>query len=244
MKITSTCLILSLICAASPAPVFGQDAAPPKSDDLKPAAFYVPPPPPTATEMRALLDGVMLPSGYWREWTQVGPNAEIGGTISGPDQFEINFWLMTPIGRIPAPGQAQFSSYASTLKKGKHKWAREQYISDELVELTLSADNNLAVTYPNRGLNLTCSIKDSSQLAEALVIMLSVTNYERRLSWEDAEKMLGEGGVKSATMLHTGTVFLNMADGSTYTTRQPTDDALFKCLRALGKEDQIPVAVD
>jgi hypothetical protein len=151
---------------------------------------------------------------------------------------------MPPAGRIAAPGQAPFSSFASTLKKGKHHWSREQYISDELVELTLAADNTLAVAYPNRGLNLTCSIKDSLQLAEALVIMLSVTNNERRLSWEAAEKMLGEGDVKSATMLHTGTVHLNMADGSTYTTRQPTDGALVKCLRALGKEDQIPIAID
>lgn len=236
--------MLGLICSTSPSPLCGQDVAPPKSGDSKPAAFYVPPPPPTAAQMRTLLDGVLLPSGYWREWTQAGPNGEIGGTISGPDQFKINFWITTPAGLIPGPGQAQFSSYASTLKNGKHQWSREQYISDELVELTLAADNTLAVAYPHRGLNLTCSIKDSSQLAEALLIMLSVTNNERRLSWEDAEKMLGEGDVKSATMLHTGTVFLNMADGSTYSTRQPTDDALVKCLRALGKEDQIPIAVD
>ena len=249
MKIFFTALLLGLVCVVSIFLVSREDvpqAIPAAIPEAIPAANYLAPPPVAATPdtMKARLDGVLLPSGYRLEWAPVGPNGEVGGKISEPGNLEISFWLSPPPGHLVAEDQTPFVSLASTLEKGEHQWAREQYISDELVELTLAADNTLAVTYPNRGLNLKCSIQDASQLAEALVIMLSVTNHERRLSWEAAKEMLGGGDVVSTTMLHTGTVFLNMTDGSTFETRQPTHGALLKCLQALGKEDQIPVATD
>lgn len=268
MRITSACLLLGVVWAVSSSPMFGVEVVPRKpqnaqpetakpenakpetakpetatSDVPKPAGFFVPPPPPTADEMRAQVDGLLLPNGYRREWGPASPAGHIGGTITGPDKFEINFWLSPARGSRRGDDQPEFSSYAATLKEGKYQWSREQYISDELVELTLAADNTLAVAYPGRGLNLTCTIKDSAQLAEALVIMLSTTNRERRLSWDDAEKLLKGENVSSLTKFHTGTVRLHMVDGSTYTTRQPTGDALNKTLRALGK-DRIPILMD
>jgi hypothetical protein len=254
MRINTACLLLGLVCAVSSPAIFGVEVIPrkpetaqpeaPKSEVPKAAAFFVPPPPPTADEMRAQVDGILLPNGYRREWGPDAPDGAIGGTIAGPNKFEIHFWLTPARGSRRGPDQPEFSSYAATLKEGKYQWSREHYIGDELVELTLAADNTLAVAYPDRGLNLTCSIKDSAQLAEALVLILSATNRERRLSWDDAKKLLKGEDVRSLTKLHTGTVRIHMVDGTTYTTRQPTGDALDKSLRALGKEMRIPIAVD
>ncbi|QDU29417.1 hypothetical protein ETAA8_45270 [Anatilimnocola aggregata] len=222
----------------------GQDAPPPKLDvPRKPAAMYVPPPPPTTDQMRAEMNGLFLPSGFQHE-PLLSPNGEVGGLITGPDKFKIAYWVMPPFGSRLAPGQVAFESLAMKLKAGKHQWSREQYVSDELIQLTLASDNTLAVSYPNRGVNMSCNVNGPGQLSDALLMALSITNTVRRLSWDKAKELFEKGGVKSCTMFHTGVVFIHMADETRFETRQPSSGALIALIRALGKEDKIGIATD
>jgi hypothetical protein len=244
MKTTSASLVIVLF-GLSCGTFFGQNAPPPKADAPRlPAALYVPPAAPTTDQMRAEMHGLYLPTGFKHEPEPISPEDEVGGLITGPDKFKMAYWIAPPVSSRLAPGQVAFESLALKLKEGKHQWSREQYVSDQLVQLTLAADHTLAVSYPNRGVNFSCKVNSPGQLSDALLVALSITNNDRRLSWDKAKELFEKGDVTTVTMLHTGVVFIHMADGTRYETKQPSSGALVALIRALGKEDEIGIAMD
>ena len=239
MKITSACLVMSLfgtMAGLSPLALGQEDPPPPEVDAPKTAGFYIPPPPPTTDQLRAKLNGLSLPAGFQHSPEPIGSDGEVGGVITGPRKLEIYYFVL-PTGQYRlAPGQVYFSSEALRLKEGQHQWSREQYIGDELVQLTLATDNTLAVSYPGRGVNMMCDVNG--------LVTLSIPNKDRRVSWDKARKLIERGDVKSVTQLHSGKVFIRLADETEYQTQEPNIDDVIKLIRALGKDDAISIATE
>lgn len=218
---------------------------PPKAGiSERPAGFFVPPPPRSTEELRAELRGLTLPDGFQDRPAPASPDGRAGGVITGPGKLEIHYTVAPTYWHELADGQVHFTSEASAIAAGEHKWTREQYIADERVQLALAMDETLAVSYPDRGINFVARVDGLSQLTDTLLVAFSISNQERSVSWAQAKKLIASGDVDSVSKSFTGLVFLNLVDGTTAKTRQPSDDAVVKLIRALGMDDKISVATD
>lgn len=238
MRIILAILVIGVfgILAALPEQTFGQAPAT--------SALRVPGPAPTAEELSARMNGLSLPTGFQHVAHPPSPIGEVAGLITGPGNLELAYSILPPADSVQTQDDAHFSSDAERLKRGKHQWYREQYIGDELVQMGLSVSNFLVVSFPGRGINLNGRVNDLGQLADALVVTLSITNRMRRISWEEAKKLIENGDVVSVTQFHSGQVVIRMADEGEYRTQEPQIDDVIKLINALGKSDKIGIATE
>lgn len=201
--------------------------------------------PPTATpgylELPEALGGISLLPGFKATNMPPGRHGEFWGGISGPNGMEIQYsiWPVRP-GNGPRTS-GDFVSDAARLAEENRQWFREQYIGDALVQIALSNNDQLMVSYPSIGVNMQVAINGPQQLADALLIMLSVPNQNRHVAWAEAEKMIRLGDVKSVTQFHSLTVIIRMGSGMTYKTKEPGIDVVLDVLKRCGKYDKIGI---
>lgn len=241
MKTCSACAVLTLFVflGGFPSVAVGQDA--------RPAAMYVAPPlgpPATAAQMRAKLEGMSLPAGFRHKPSPPNSTGEVSGVITGPEKLEVRY-RVAPTGKHElAQGQVYFTSEAMKLKTGEHRWAREQYVGDELVQLTMAMDNTLVASYPDRGINMSAQVNGPGQMADALLLTLSIPNRTRRLSPDELQKLIESGKVRSVMVLSFSPAIVNLTDDTTAEIFQLRDNELVKFIRSIDKEGKIGIAMD
>lgn len=229
------------VLASLPLVALGQDPEPVRP---KPAGYFVPGPARTSEQLRESVSGLSLPVGFHGRISPDSPTGQVGGFITGPEKLEI-YYNVAPTGAYQlAPSQAYFSSTAREMKEGEHRWSREQYIADERVEITLNMDDTLAVSFPGRGVNFISHVKGMGQLSDVLLVAFSITNRDRRVSWDEAKKLIASENVHSITKLHTGAVTIHFEDGTTCYTQDTPDDDVVSFVRKIGKAKKIGIALD
>jgi hypothetical protein len=187
------------------------------------------------------LGGITLPSGFMFVPKRGGACSVYGG-IAGPGKLDITYSVWV----IAQPGQPRHSGHFISQAKtiGDKRWYKERYVNGELAELAISQQGLLVVSYPRRGINLEAVVNGEGQLTDALLIMLSIPNTTRGLSWEDALTVLEKGDVQDVGQFHSLGVVIRMANGVEYRTREPKIDAVIDVLKRLGKLDSIAVATE
>ena len=195
-------------------------------------------------ELPEKLGGISLLPGFKATTMPLGRHGEFWGGISGPNGMEIQYsiWPVRP-GNGPRTS-GDFVADAARLADEHRQWFREQYIGGALVQIALSNNDQLMVSYPGIGVNMQVAINGPQQLADALLIMLSVPNQDRHVTWEYAEKMIRLGDVKSVTQFHSLTVMIRMGSGMTYQTKEPGIDVVFDVLKKCGKYDKIGIITE
>lgn len=198
----------------------------------------------SAGELPEALGGMTLLPGYRIVPRPPGRHGEVWGSIVGPTNLELDYsiWPVAQFGQPRTSGQ--FVSDAQRLAKEHRQWFREQYIGDELVQIARSNTDRLMVSWPGRGVNLSANVKGSQQLSDAMLIILSIPNDTRGLSWQDAVSVIQHGDLKSVTQLHSLTVYLNMKSGIRYRTTEPRIDEVINVLKKFGKDNDVGVMTE
>ena len=119
--------------------------------------------------------GMQLLAGYQHQPLQ-GIDSIVGKIVK-PNGLEIFY----EIGRVPKPNAqfrlgGDFSDRPKKLSETQRKWYREQMVGGEPVHLAYTKKNVLMVSYPKRGINFHVPVKNADEMAEALLMMLTVPN--------------------------------------------------------------------
>lgn len=97
----------------------------------------------------------------------------IVGRISKPKGLVIQY----EIGRVVKPGAPRlggdFTNQAKAIPMAELKWFKEQRIGEQAVNVALSKQDVLFVTYPDSGVNFTVTVKTPEELADALLMLLT-----------------------------------------------------------------------
>jgi len=195
-------------------------------------------------ELPEKLGGISLLPGFTATDGPPGYHGEVWGRISGPEGMEIQYSIW-PVREGKGPRTSgDFVSDAARLAEEQRQWFREQHIGSALVQIALSKQDRLMVSYPDMGVNMSVAVNGPQQLADALLIMLSIPNQNRHVAWAEAEQMIRLGDVKSVTQFHSLTVMIRMSSGLTYQTREPNIDAVFDVLKKCGKYDTVGIITE
>ena len=220
---------------------------PPTAPPPEPLGPPTAPPPESGegyNELPKELGGMSLTPGCYVSNTVPGRHGETWGAIEMPGNTGIQYSIW-PVREGNGPRTSgDFVSDAARLAEENRQWYREHYIADNLVQLALSNEGQLMVSYPGRGINMSVHIDGPIQLADALLIMLSVPNKERNMDWQDAVTMIQEGNVKSVTQYHSRQVRINMGSGQTYRTNEPNIDDVFDVLKQCGKYESVGIITE
>ena len=220
---------------------------PPTGPPMRPIGPPTAPPPESGegyNELPKELGGISLTPGCYVSNTVPGRHGETWGTIEMPGDTSIQYsiWHVRE-GNGQRTG-GDFVSDAARLAEENRQWYCEQHIGDNPVQLALSNELQLMVSYPGRGINMSSHVDGPLQLADALLIMLSVPNKERNMGWQDAVTMIREGDVKSVIQYHSREVRIHMGSGQTYRTNEPNIDDVFEVLKQCGKYESVGIITE
>lgn len=123
---------------------------------------------------KAILGGIQLLDGYTHQPLQ-GIDSVVG-RITKEGGLQITY----EIGSLPRPGGlrlgGQFSDRPRQMPKEQLQWYREQTINGEPVHLAWTKTNQLMVSYPKRGMNLSAKVTTAEEMADALLMILTIPN--------------------------------------------------------------------
>ncbi|MEZ6057390.1 MAG: hypothetical protein R3C01_11880 [Planctomycetaceae bacterium] len=115
---------------------------------------------------------IQLIQGYKHEPLQ-GIDSRVG-RISRNDGFTINYEQ----GRVPKENEqfrlgGDFSNAAQHVKKTEGAWYREQTVQGTPMQIAMTKEKLLVVTFPESGINFTTKIEKDTDLAEVLLMLLT-----------------------------------------------------------------------
>lgn len=123
---------------------------------------------------KAILGGIRLLDGYTHQPLQ-GIDSVVG-RISKEGGLQITY----EIGSLPRPGGlrlgGQFSDRPKQTPKDQLQWYREQTVNGEPVHLAYTKNDLLMVSYPKRGMNLSVKVTNAEEMADALLMILTIPN--------------------------------------------------------------------
>ena len=119
----------------------------------------------------ARLGGMRLLAGYQHQPLQGFDS--IVGKISKKAGLQISY----EIGGLPKPGGirlgGQFSDRPKRTPKNQVRWYREQTVNGQPVHLAHRKDNVLLVSFPQKGMNFSVTVRSADEMAEALLMILT-----------------------------------------------------------------------
>lgn len=120
----------------------------------------------------SLLGGMNLLPGY--EYRPIQGIDSIVGEISKPNGLTISFEK----GLVYASGEPRtggaFLDRPQKLKNSRQiRWYREQIVNGQPVHLAYRNDDWLLVSFPQEGMNLAVVVRDASEMAEALLMIMT-----------------------------------------------------------------------
>ena len=117
------------------------------------------------------LGGMRLLPGYQHEPLQ-GIDS-IVGRVQKQDGLLITY----EIGAVTKPGAPRlgggFTDRPKNTPKEQLRWYREQVVAGEPVHLAYRKDDQLMLSFPERGANFSVKVTDTEQLADALLMILT-----------------------------------------------------------------------
>jgi hypothetical protein len=123
-----------------------------------------------------LLGGMKLLPGYKHQKLQ-GIDS-IVGQVANPKGLKI----MYEIGRVPKAGQFRLGGDFIDRPKQMNdrrvpmQFYKEQVINKQPAHLAYTKDNTLMVSFPQKGVNFTVKVTDASEMADALLMILTYPN--------------------------------------------------------------------
>ena len=131
----------------------------------------------------ARLGGMRLLAGYEHQPLQGFDS--IVGKIEKEDGLQISY----EIGGVPKPGAprfgGQFSDRPKLTPKDQVRWYREQVDNGQPVHLAHGKDNFLLVSFPQKGMNFSVTVRSADEMAEALLMILT---YPDPVAGDDRKK--------------------------------------------------------
>ncbi len=119
----------------------------------------------------ARLGGMRLLEGYEHQPLQGFDS--IVGKISKKAGLQISY----EIGSVPKPGAprfgGQFSDRPKLTPKDQVRWYLEQTVNGQPVHLAYRKDNVLLVSFPQKGMNFSVTVRSADEMAEALLMILT-----------------------------------------------------------------------
>jgi hypothetical protein len=119
----------------------------------------------------ARLGGMRLLAGYEHQPLQGFDS--IVGKISKKAGLQISY----EIGSLPRPGGlrlgGQFSDRPKLTQKDQVRWYLEQSVNGQPVHLAHRKDNVLLVSFPQKGMNFSVTVRSADEMAEALLMILT-----------------------------------------------------------------------
>jgi hypothetical protein len=114
---------------------------------------------------------IVLPAGYAHVPKQ-GIDS-IVGEISKKEGLTIVY----EIGRVAKPGAPRlggdFTDYALAVPEKDRQWLKKQTINGQTVNIAYGKDNLVRISFPDTGANFHATAKNSEELAEVLLIVLT-----------------------------------------------------------------------
>jgi hypothetical protein len=101
-------------------------------------------------------------------------------SIVGEIKKEGGLKLVYEIGSIPKPGQLMlgggFIDRPQLTPDTMRRWYREQVVNGQKVHLAHRKDNVLLVSFPQKGMNVSVTVKTPEEMADALLMILTYPN--------------------------------------------------------------------
>ena len=236
-------IVISILSLALllPGMATGQDGQEPEVQGLFVEPPVEDPPSPSVIVLSEIvghpdLGGITLPEGFYFV-DKPGGFCSVYDGIAGPDEFEITYsvWLPAP----PLGEPLHSGHYTGGVKVIHPDQCKERYVNGELVELAVLGKIELIVSYPDRAIDLEARVNSEEQFADALMIMLSIPNESRYVSWADAQLILEQCEVETVYQTHSCDVSIRMSNGVIYRTTEPTIDAVFAVLKKCEKYESV-----